>query len=70
MPTLKVKVRFLSYLADILGIKESVIEIPGGTTLGEALEIIKNLWPEIRKIDREGEGPIITLLNGFTAKLD
>jgi len=66
---LRIKVRFLSYLMEILGIKEQEIEAPDGINLGELVEIIKGKWPQLRKLDIESEGPIIVLLNGATAKL-
>ncbi len=64
---MRVRVRFLSYLRDMIGVNASVLEVNRQCTLGELVELMMDKWPILRKIDLRGEGPIIVLLNNRTA---
>jgi len=67
---IEVKVKFLSTLRDIVGVKEASIIVPRNATLADVLNVLKEKWPRLHVIDIESEGPIITLLNGVAVKLD
>lgn len=67
---IEVRVKFLSTLRDIVGVRETLITIPKNSTLADVLKVLKKKWPRLHSIDVESEGPIITLLNGVAVKLN
>lgn len=67
---IEVKVKFLSTLRDIVGVREASIIVPKNATLADVLNVLKEKWPRLHVIDVESEGPIIMLLNGVAVKLD
>ncbi|MEM0084143.1 MAG: MoaD family protein [Candidatus Methanomethylicia archaeon] len=58
-----VKVKFASYLKELIGKSVIELKLSENTSVGELIDILKEKWPFIKKIDIEGEGPIILLLN-------
>ncbi|MCS7365178.1 MAG: MoaD/ThiS family protein [archaeon GB-1867-035] len=67
---IEVKVKFLSTLRDIVGVREASIIVSKNATLADVLNVLKEKWPRLHVIDVESEGPIIMLLNGVAVKLD
>lgn len=58
-----VKVKFASYLKELIGKSVIELELSENTSVEELINILKERWPLIKKMDLEGEGPIILLLN-------
>ncbi|MCS7368922.1 MAG: MoaD/ThiS family protein [archaeon GBS-70-058] len=58
------KVKFISYLRDLIGRSDAIIKMKDGASVNDLMEILWEKWPIIGKMDLHGEGPIIILLNG------
>jgi len=59
-----VKVKFTSYLRDLIGRSDAIMKMKDGASVNDLMEILWEKWPIIGKMDLHGEGPIIILLNG------
>lgn len=58
-----VKVKFALYLKELIGKSVIELKLSKNTSVGELINILKDKWPLIKKMDLDGEGPIILLLN-------
>jgi len=60
---ISIKIKFASYLRELTGRSMLELKVKEDTSLGELINILQEKWPVIRKIDLEGEGPMIVILN-------
>ena len=59
-----VKVKFTSYLRDLIGRNDAIMKMKSGVSVDDLMKILWEKWPIIGKMDMHGEGPIVILLNG------
>lgn len=59
--TVIVKLAF--YLKDLVGFDILELKLKNESTIEDLMNVLKEKWPIIRRIDVEGEGPIIIILN-------
>jgi molybdopterin converting factor subunit 1 len=45
---MKLRVLFFSVLRDITGVDETVIEMPGSSTMADLLAYVESRWPKLR----------------------